>query len=239
MLRGTCGVIDLLLSNETLAGAILERNEGENMIKKFIFAIMVTLTPLSLFAGALNVEVVGMLAGGSPNKVQVVGNYAYVAAAGVLSIIDISDKANPRQAGVLTGMDNAIDIFISSGYAYVADDSFGLRIIDITDPTNPTAADFLDTPGSANGVCAVGNYAYVADYYSGLRIINIATPAYPAEEGFLDTPGAAQGVYVVDNYAYIADDTSGLRIINITDPSNPTAAGFLDTSGLAQSVHVV
>ncbi len=48
-------------------------------------------------------------------------------------------------------------------YAYVADDTAGLRVVDVSNPAAPFEVGFYDTPGSAQGVAVAGAYAYVAD----------------------------------------------------------------------------
>ncbi len=108
-------------------------------------------------------------------------------------------------------------VAVSGNYAYVADNSRGLRIINIANPAAPTEAGSYDTWGYALGVAVSGNYAYVAIAFSGLRIINIENPAAPTLAGFYyDTPGVARGVAVSGNYAYVADGESGLGIYDIS-----------------------
>ena len=173
-------------------------------------------------------------------RVQVVGNYAYVADTySGLQIIDISNPTNPTLKGNYDTSCIAYGVQVLGNYAYVADDTSGLQIIDISDPTNPTLKGNYDTSGLALGVQVVGNYAYVADYYSGLQIIDISDPTNPTLKGNYDTSGYAYGVQVVGSYAYVADYESGLQIIDISDPTNPTLKGNYDTSGFAHSVQVV
>ena len=149
--------------------------------------------------------------------------------------ISQADSLNVRTLGVYATPGDAKGVVVSGSYAYVADDSAGLRIINISDPAHPTETGFYDTPGTAWKVVVSGSYAYVADEGAGLRIINISDPAHPTETGFYDTPGSAQGVDVKGNYAYVADGAS-LRIINISDPANPTEAGVYDTLGYYMGV---
>jgi PKD repeat protein/subtilisin family serine protease len=127
------------------------------------------------------------------------------------------------------------DVAVSGTYAYVADNSSGLRVIDISDPANPTEVGFYDTPGYANGVAVSGSYAYVADWISGLRVIDISNPAQPTEVGYHDT--LATNVAVSGTYAYVAA-SAGLRVIDISDPTHPTEVGFYDTPGSAYGVAV-
>jgi hypothetical protein len=172
-------------------------------------------------------------------RVQVVGNYAYVADYYSLQIIDISNPTTPTLKGNYDTSGNAYGVQVVGNYAYVADAGSGLQIIDISNPTTPTLKGNYDTSGIAFGVQVVGNYAYVADGYSGLQIIDISNPTTPTLKGIYDTSDYAFGVQVVGNYAYVADGYSGLQIIDISNPTTPTLKGIYDTSGFARDVQVV
>ena len=60
---------------------------------------------------------------------------------------------------------------VSGSFAYVVDDTAGLRVIDVSNPISPTEIGFYDTPGWAYGVAVSGNLAYVADDDGGLLIL--------------------------------------------------------------------
>ena len=143
-----------------------------------------------------------------------------------------------REAGSFDTPGFAVGVAVSGSYAYVADETGGLRIINIANPALPSEVGFCETPGSSYGVAVTGSYAYVADIGSGLRIINISNPALPSEVGFFETSDAAVGVAVSGSYAYVGDDTGGLRIISISNPALPSEVGFFDTPGSAYSVAV-
>ncbi|MFH1352601.1 MAG: lamin tail domain-containing protein [bacterium] len=189
-------------------------------------------------ADSQNVNLIGKLAGGLPRDVSVSGNYAYVAAEGLLSIVDISDPANPQEVSYYDTPGTAYGVYVSGDYAYVADSGSGLRIIDISNPSSPSETGYYDTPGSACGVYVSGGYAFVADGSSGLRIIDISNPAAPSEIGFYDTPDYARGVYVSGDYAYVVDTSSGLRVIDISTPASPSETGYYETQGSARGVYV-
>jgi len=89
---------------------------------------------------------------------------------------------------------NGLDVYVSGGYAYVADGLEGLRVIDVSDPERPYEVGYYDTPGDACVVCAWGSYVYVADGWAGLRVIDVTHLQYVEEVGHWDTPGRAKGV---------------------------------------------
>ena len=205
----------------------------------FIVLLAVSVMTVSVFAeSGSHVLKIGQFAGGLPRDVFVTNSYAYVAADGLLSILNISDPSNPVQVGSYDTPGSTRGVYVSGNYAYVADSSSGLRVIDISTPASPSEVGYYDTPGSAVGVFISGNYAYVADGVSGLRVIDISTPSSPSGIGFYNTPGSAQGVYVSGNYAYVADRDSGLRVIDISMPSSPSEIGSYNTPGNAQGIYV-
>ena len=132
-----------------------------------------------------------------------------------------------REVGFYDTLGIARGVAVSGSYAYVADDTYGLRIIDISNPATPTEAGFYDTPGTAYGVAVSGSYAYVADGTSGLRILDVSNPAAPTEAGFYDTPGTARGVAVSGSYAYVADDSIGPAHHRRLQPRRPHRGGLL------------
>ena len=148
------------------------------------------------------------------------------------------DSLNVRFVGSYDTPGRAYGVYVSGGYAYVADWNAGLRVIDVSDPENPVEIGYYDTPGYAHGVYISGSYAYVADGDWGLRVIDVSDPSNPEEVGYYDTPGFALGVYVSGGYAYVADVWAGLRVINVSDPSNLEEVGYYDTPDWAYGVYV-
>ncbi len=68
----------------------------------------------------------------------------------------------------------AVGVFVSGGYAYVADYESGLQIINVSNPASPTLVGSYDTQERSGDVFVSGSYAYVADGYSGLLIIDVS-----------------------------------------------------------------
>jgi len=133
---------------------------------------------------------------------------------------------------------DAIDVYISGDYAYVADNQAGLQIIDIDPPEFAYIAKTVDTPYQAWDVHVASGYAYVADLVDGLQIIDID----PLESAYIlkavHTPGYAEGVYVSGSYAYVADEFAGMQIIDIEPPEFADIVKTVNTPGHADHVHV-
>jgi hypothetical protein len=166
--------------------------------------------------------------------VAVSGNYAYVASRySGLQIIDISNPSNPTFKGSYDTND-ALEIALSSNYAYVVDNSHyssGLQVIDISDPSNPTlkGSYYPLYAYSARGVVVSENYAYVV--IAGLHIIDISDPSNPTFKGSYNMPGYVRGVAVSENYAYVASSSLGLQIISIHS-DKLTLSGMPSSAGI-------
>jgi len=106
--------------------------------------------------------------------VSVSGPYAYLldnyAGDGKLWVVDVSDPSNPQEAGYLDTPGGAEAIYISEGYAYIADRGAGLRVLDISSPETPQEVGYYEAPVSAIDVYASGSYVYLCDGYVGLQI---------------------------------------------------------------------
>lgn len=174
---------------------------------------------------------------GFANNVDVLGNFAYVAAGSAgLQVVDVSDPVNPFIVGSVATPGNANDVKVYGNYAYVADDISGLQIVDVSAPNLPIIIGSIDTPGNAWDVVVKNTVAFIADYNSGLQIIDVSDPSAPAIIGSVDTPGDANGVDVAGNIAVVSD-RSAVQIIDISNPLNPVIAGSVST-GDSRSVYI-
>jgi hypothetical protein len=132
-----------------------------------------------------------------------------------LTITESGGNNNVVSNGEAKTKDWANDIYVDSGYAYIANGGNGLLIVDISDNNNPVIEGRVDTPGYANSVFVSGEYAFVADCANGLQIIDLSDKKNPGIIKSYDTPGYAFDVFVYEGSAYVADGDKGLQIINI------------------------
>jgi len=165
---------------------------------------------------AWNVDYVGHV-GGAVHAVTIQGEYAYIGEDTQLTIVDISDPANPSIAGrCIPFYDRINDIAIAAGYAYVADFYYGLRIVDVSDPANPFEVGFYDTQGNAAlGIAVSGSYAYVA-VGNAWRVVDVSVPDNPVEAGFYDAYGQHKNVSVSGGLVYLAAGYGYLYILHPT-----------------------
>ncbi len=220
-------VVDKPLQSEntfTLGRSLLSINDGLSVNNRIPDQVAIPGTPFYLFA---------------PDTFNYAGN-------GTLSLTATLDDGNnlPGWLGFLPMLgsydtpENAYEVSVQGGFAYIADGASGLQIIDVSTSSNPTLVGTYNTPEDARGVTVVGNLAYVADGGSGLQILDISNPISPFFVGSYDTSGFAYAVAVLTNLAYIADGDSGLQIIDVSNPSSPFLVGAYDTPGNAFDVDV-
>jgi hypothetical protein len=168
-------------------------------------------------------------------EVQVVGNYAYVAASeSGLEIVNVSNPNNLAFAGSCATPGSAVDVAVLGNFAYLAAQGGGLRIINITNPTNPVQVGNFVSGGSVNGVAVQGDYCYITD--GSLHILDISNPAVPIELGSLAIP--ASSIQVGGDYAFVCGGGNGIYIVKISNPYSPILMGYYNTPGEARKVAI-
>lgn len=95
------------------------------------------------------------------------GHYAYLVLGNRLSILDVTNPAEPVEVGFYDTPGNAQHILVIGEYAYLAD-RLGLRVLDVSDPTIPVEIGFYYTGGATQDVAFDGKYIYALDAYSGV-----------------------------------------------------------------------
>ena len=179
---------------------------------------------------------------------------AYIAAANdnALTILDVSDPANPTFVGSIQGagipnfLSNAFRVFVLGKVAYVTgsvDDA--LSIFNVSTPSAPVLLGSIQGIGAPNflngatGVVVVGDFAYVAAVNDdALSIFNVSDPTAPVLAGSIQGAGApnflngARGVAVVGDFAYVvAAGDDALSIFNVSIPSAPVLVGSIQGTG--------
>ena len=112
----------------------------------------------------------GSSALGDPFDVSVVGKWAYVLDRGGVSVVDVSNPANPQEVSHLQTF-NPRSIKVSGSTAYIADGMRGLSVVDVSDPIHPIYAANFDTPGYSLGLTLANNRVFIADGQNGLVIL--------------------------------------------------------------------
>jgi hypothetical protein len=168
--------------------------------------------------------------------IAVVGAGVSPSPPGWLSILDVSDVANPWRVGFLNLGIGTRGVDIDNGLVYIAY-ADGLGVIDITVPSNPTLIGSRQTGDGGQDVVVRDNIAYVADQSNGLVILDVSNPTLPAFISSLETPGWTKDIALAGDSIYVADSTA-LLVIDISDIYNPVITDIAPVEGFAQGVSV-
>lgn len=118
------------------------------------------------------------------------------------------------------GLYSARGVAIQAGYAFVADDQFGLLVYDLAQPDRPSLTGLLQNEDGGLHVDVKGPYAYLADDF-GLKIIDVSDPADPLLSGAYDFSGWIEATDASGDLVCLAAGDDGLLILDVADPKNP------------------
>jgi len=111
---------------------------------------------------------------GEAQKVAVSGNFAYVACRqGGLSVVDVTNPAQPVLAGSYDTTGYATSIDVSGSLAAVSSGSGGTYLFDVSTPTAPTLIQRLTEAGYTNNAKIKDGKLYVAARDRGILIYDI------------------------------------------------------------------
>ncbi len=164
--------------------------------------------------------------------IAVSGNYAYVAAQGLL-------LGQPSVPDSSSGAFDVIDISAPGSPKIVATIDNGSL------PAPWTGKNLFE---HATSVAVSGHYAYVTAYYSArLTVVDISNPLSPnivASIGDWTNLAYDADVAVSGGYAYVADQTSPssgrmqLGIVDVSNPTKPRVAGALSSTSLTGAYRI-
>jgi hypothetical protein len=185
------------------------------------------------------------------------GQFAYVADYFGLSVIDLSQPADPKLVGGYDGYDqeegfDVTCVAVSGHFAYVmawnyAGTVHGLQVFDVSNPANPRPIGWCDSRTTGRDLVVSDHYAYAVEAGEGgggwqndggLEVFDISDPAAPKAVGWFDAGPLTGGVAWSGNYAYLTGP-DGLLVVDVSDPARPRGVGRIDTTrvlgGLALS----
>jgi hypothetical protein len=168
----------------------------------------------------------GSIAAGSARRIDVDGDFVYVAGYDDLYVIDVSDPSVPVMLDSYTTPGIASSVVVAGEHAYVADGADGgLQVIRCRYQCGPALIGDCSLPTFSYGITVSGDHAYVASTSYGLFVYDISDPSSPAQAGYLNTSGTAVNVCVSGDHAFVADGTGGLKVADISDPGSPVQVG--------------
>ncbi len=179
-------------------------------------------------------QLIGLWPYGPSWAVTATEGHAYFGSGLLLMVADASDPSAPLVVGSVALPEEAQDIVVAGGYAYVADDYSGLRVIDVSTPSEPTEVAWVEAPAQFWRIAVSGGFAYVAALDDGGCVIDVSVPTAPVLLG-------CGGSYVSDvavsgAYLYVLGDD--LRVIDVSNPWFPVEVGYVDLPARASGVGI-
>lgn len=152
-------------------------------------------------------------------------------------IMDVSDPANPVQAGLYQPGYYIHDCHVRGNLLYGAAFYQGtIDVVDITDKTQPTLITRITIPGGythSSSLTADGQYLFIAPERDGLpaRMYWVGDPenAYEVAQYSGNYASLVHNPYILGDFAFISHNTEGLRVVDIADPTTPVEVGYYDT----------
>jgi hypothetical protein len=168
------------------------------------------------------------IAWGPPYGMGVSGTTVCVAGPNVhgFVLIDVSNPAQPKMAGLFPGEIWSVDT--CGNYAYAADFTQGLQVVDISDPANPHRVNgYQFTNSAAMYIALSGHYAYVSvwppsgshDWLHVFDITDLANPQWLGSGPYFFDKGVFSG-----NFLYIPGSHRVL-MFDLSDPVHPQFVG--------------
>lgn len=152
------------------------------------------------------------------------GDYAYVlehtsGSTGNLRVFNIKETPKPEALPVFS-TNTVKGVFVSEGYAFLAQGTSGFEIIDISDTDSYTLTAAHGSGASYNNVFVEGSRAYFAVESPGkVEVYDVSNKKDPVLLGEVGGLSQAFDIAVSGNYAYVADMAGGLRIIDVAGMS--------------------
>lgn len=119
---------------------------------------------------------------------------------------------DPPLAGALVLADDALDVAVQVGHAYLACGAAGLQVVELSVPTSPVWVGEADLQGDAVTVAVSGVFAYVG-VGTAVKIVDVTLAAFPEWVQTHIAQGLVRDIHVAGGLALAAVDTAGLLII--------------------------
>jgi hypothetical protein len=168
---------------------------------------------------------------------DVAGNLVYLVTLGEnsgLRIIDVSAPGVPSQVGFLNTFDDAFDVSVSGGYAYVAAGTASLRVIDVSAPAAPVEIGSGAYGYNIRSVEVSGHRVYATDWRYGLAVFEVLYPPYPMHVSQWATHSISEVVAAAGDFAYLESDR--LYVLDVSNPGAPGIEGAFVPTTVAHSM---
>jgi hypothetical protein len=180
---------------------------------------------------------------------------AYVGEGQVLTIVDVSNPAQPTRRSELPLAGNVYGIQLVNNLAYTVSrqqasyevaKASELAIVDVGNPASPALRGRYLLEGQVDELQVINSFGYLTIYKdtgtSELQIVDIRDPVNPALRGRYIFPPhiTITESQVIGNYAYLVilddiTDRNWLQILDVTNPTNIKPRGTIVIPGLVVS----
>ncbi|MHA1210893.1 MAG: GGIII-like transmembrane region-containing protein [Candidatus Heimdallarchaeota archaeon] len=161
-------------------------------------------------------------------KLDVQGNFAYIADYGVgkgLRIYDISDPTDITQVE-FEGLTYATDVAVYGDIVFIADGEYGVYFFNISDTSNAIFQGSFDAFDNVTALWVQGPQLYVVESLPGapvvasLYIYNIADIDNEVQIGFNVVDAMFYDIFVDGDVVYTSD-SDWMILYNVTNPTTP------------------
>jgi len=152
----------------------------------------------------------------SAYAMDISGNYLYLGTMNTgLRILNIVNEDTPTIVGSLDTDGRTYASRYHNGYAYVCDDTCGLRIVNVANPASPfevtNITNYTDCVDAGFVDDSYGSYAIIL-FNNQVVAYDIANPAQPVEVGYYETIDPHHCITRGDT-VYVADRMNGLHVL--------------------------
>ncbi len=155
---------------------------------------------------------------------------------------------NPKLVGFIPGVDDALNVAVTNGTAWVASDAFGLSVANVGAPSAPILLGSANVPFFGQAVAVQGTLAVVGGKTSAglahLWVLDLTNSTQPTVVGELSTTIRVRtgmgflGVALNSSatLAVTAMGASGLWVVDLSTPANPTVLSTYTPTGISYAV---
>jgi hypothetical protein len=171
--------------------------------------------------------------------VAVHGGYAYLGGNDWITVLDISDPADPRTNRFVSGDFVAKEMLVQGNSLFMAGYDSGLVVYSLVDASIPSYVTNVNPSGNGyfSGLALSGNTLCMTGGDDGLFVMDVSNPAAPVLQGsyksgynyeFID-------VAMLDDFAYVAGEDA-LFAIDLSNPGEPTYHSHVPVSNRLAAV---
>lgn len=178
----------------------------------------------------------------APSVIDVEGQLAYLAGeGGTLTIVDISDSANPVVVGgphlvvEHPGDGDLENMDVAGGLAYLAVESDGLTVVDVRNPAQPIQLGHYT--GDAQAVHVIDSLAFLG-IDQDFKVIEVSNPTNLVLVGQVGLGDYPEDVFVTNEQAYVVLEAGRLQLIDVSNSALPVLIGSCRLPILAHDVGV-